>query len=448
MVTYFAPNEVVTPVEENRPDSDSQVEPLPELVVSELETDKPTNVLLIILDDIGVDYFPGYDIGAIIPSMPNIEALITEGILYDQVWSYPMCSPTRASIISGKYGYNTGVLNAGRDSYLDANEISLQQHLATTLGSGISSAVIGKWHIAGNRSPDFNHPAELGVPYYSGIFSNVPENYYQWNKVTNGVQSKSENYITTELTDDAIGWIDDQKSPWFMWLAYTAPHDPLHAPPSGTHSQGTLSGTDADINANPEKYFMAMVENVDYEIGRVLDSLTPKERVETTVIILGDNGTGKRVIQVPYDRTQSKGTVYEGGIRVPMVIAGAGVTRHNEKEGALVHTSDLYPTIAALLGAPVTKTIDGIDFSNTFTDINGSERTNMVTEIKTDQGVDRAVRDDTYKLIRFGTGEMEFYNLDTDPFEQTDLLTGLLDVEASEHYQQLTTYLNQINSAF
>ena len=115
-----------------------------------LEAPKP-NVLLIIADDMGIDASPNYDIGDIKPHMPNLEALASIGITFDNVWAYPMCSPTRASILTGRYGYRTGVLNAESASTIPANEKTIQRFLDENTDSSYNHAIVGKWHLSSNE---------------------------------------------------------------------------------------------------------------------------------------------------------------------------------------------------------------------------------------------------------------------------------------------------------
>src|SRR4029434_103993 len=106
------------------------------------------------------------------------------------------------------------------------------------------------------------------------------------------------------------------------WLAFNAGHAPFHKPPDGLHSYDSLSGTQGDITANPRPYYEAMIEAMDTEIGRLLSQVDIND---TTVLFIGDNGTPARVIQMPFSNARGKDTLYEGGVRVPFIVAGSGV---------------------------------------------------------------------------------------------------------------------------
>lgn len=197
-----------------------------EIESSEPEESKNSspNILLIIADDMGLDATPGYSVGETKPSMPNLQSLINSGIKFNNFWSNPVCSPTRSTILTGKYGFKTGVLSAG--DKLSSLETSIYNHLNAN-SPEYSNALIGKWHLSNNP----NHPNEMGIDYFAGLLSGSVNSYYNWNLTKNGQTSLSSSYITSKLTDLAIEWTEDQSSPWFLWLAYNSPHTPFHVPP-------------------------------------------------------------------------------------------------------------------------------------------------------------------------------------------------------------------------
>ena len=284
----------------------------------------PPNILLIIADDIGIEATPGYPIGSIKPNMPRLESLAAGGITYDQVWSFPLCSPTRASILTGRYGYRTGVLNAESASTIPITETTLQTTIDEGTNQTYSHAIIGKWHLSPMEP---GRPTDMGIGYYAGLLGGAAQDYFSWQLTQDGQSSKYVGYITTKITDMAINWINEQDDPWFCWVAFTAPHTPFHLPPDSLHYQGALPADQASIDANPMPYFMAMTESVDVEMGRLMDNIPADELSNTIIIFIGDNGSHPLVIQSPYTSTQSKGRLYQGGIHVPMIISGKGVSR-------------------------------------------------------------------------------------------------------------------------
>ena len=245
----------------------------------------------------GVDATPGYGIGTIQPHMPNLMELQASGITYDNVWSAPMCAPTRATIISGKYGINSGVLNTSNAGTLPETETTIQAYLDQQLGNLYANALIGKWHLSNNEN---SRPNEMGIDYFAGLIPGTLTDYNQWELTINEQTNTNEEYITTKLTDLAIEWVNAQEKPWFCWLAYTAPHSPFHLPPAKMHSQGGLVDDPASLEVNPRPYYMAMIESIDYEIGRLLSQIPIAERENTVVIFVGDNGTPGSVICLLY----------------------------------------------------------------------------------------------------------------------------------------------------
>ncbi|MBK9177008.1 MAG: sulfatase-like hydrolase/transferase [Flavobacteriales bacterium] len=394
------------------------------------------NILLIIADDMGVDPVPNYMPGPQKAVMPNLEALMADGLTFDNVWADPLCSPTRGTIITGRYGLYTGVLNAGTASLMPPGEITLHSYL-DGIGAGYASCIIGKWHLGGT-APDPAYPNAMGVPHYAGLLTGAAQNYFNWNLTVNGTTSPNTSYITTTFTDMALDWIGQQQQPWFCWLAYNAPHTPFHRPPLFMHTQGPLPTDQASINANPLPYYLAMCESVDYELGRIISTLSPETLANTVIIFLGDNGTDANVIQLPYVETHAKATLYEGGVRVPMVMAGPGVTRMGEREPALVNTSDLFTTIVELTGNALPSYENSRSMVPLLTQEGLSIRDCAYTEMLGQSG-GFAYRNVRYKYMDPTVGQPRFYDLLLDPWEMNNLLPGGLNAEQQAAFDQLST---------
>ncbi|MEM7036898.1 MAG: sulfatase-like hydrolase/transferase, partial [Bacteroidota bacterium] len=217
-------------------------------------TGTPPNILFIIADDLGSDAFSSYGIGEAKPKMPNLERLAKDGLRFTNFWAYPTCTPTRASIITGKHAYSTNVRQVG--DHLSTEETTIQQFVKEKSPADYSNAVIGKWHL----SEDADHPNQMGVAHFSGILSGGVRDYSAWRHVENGKTSQENSYITTKFTDLAIDWIQKQQKEWFLWMAYTAPHTPFHLPPNNLHSSDDLPNSESDIESNPQPYFFSMIE--------------------------------------------------------------------------------------------------------------------------------------------------------------------------------------------
>lgn len=373
------------------------------------------NILLIIADDVGLDATPNSAISGQKPIMPNLLKLQQEGLQFNNLWSNPTCTPTRATILTGKYAFRTNMTSVGDE--LATSETSLQQ-LLQSKNTGYSTAVIGKWHL----SNDANHPMSMGVGHYEGLLSGTAQSYTNWSYTKDGQTTTSTDYITTKFSDAAIDWLDQQTTPWFLWLAYTAPHTPFHLPPSHLHTQTGLVDDASAIAANPLPYYLAALEAMDTEMGRVIASMSEGEKENTIIIFIGDNGSPNQVAQT-YNSNRVKGTVYQGGVNVPMVIAGKGVGRLNETEDALINTTDLFATIANLAGIDSVTIHDSQNFANLLTNASNPSRKYTYAEIGSTTGSgDYTIRNATHKYIRFEDGSESLFDLIANPLERPDLL--------------------------
>lgn len=397
------------------------------------------NILLVIADDMGLDATPNFSEGTVKPNMPNLELLMNSGVTFKNLWSYPVCTPTRASILTGKYGIKTGMLEVGNT--ISTAETSIQQFLDVQTSNAYASAIIGKWHLS-NSAVD---PLTMGVDYYAGLLTGGVQSYTNWNLTESGQTTNSTEYTTTKFTDLAIDWVGKQSKPWFLWLAYNAPHTPFHLAPSGLHSQGNLPIDNSSIDANPLPYYLSAIEAMDSELGRLLNSLSEEEKANTLIIFIGDNGTPNKVAQSPYSRNTAKNSLYQGGINVPLVVSGVGVTRFNEKENALIHTADLFSTIVSAAGVTTSIYENSTSFYPLLNNTNGIKREYVYTEIS-NNGTGYAIRNSKYKLIKFDTGVEEFYNLEIDAYENSNLIGTTLSTEAVNAKAELETEALRIRS--
>ena len=380
---------------------------LNQLCIAQVNQEQP-NILLIIGDDMGVDIVEGYQEGGIKANTPHLNSLKERGITFSNAWANPKCSPTRGTMMSGKYGVKTGVTNT--PGVLDPIHTSLFKELNNRTNGAYAGAVIGKWHIA--NTSDFTQPAEHGIDHYEGSFPAAVEDYYNWEKITNGVASQVTEYATTHLTDRAIDWINTQNQPWFLWLAHVAPHSPIHVPPSDLFT--------TPVSSRLTRY-IAMIEAMDAEIGRLLENIPSAVLDNTIILFIGDNGTPNNVLQ-QYPEEHGKATLYQGGIHVPMVVAGAGVSRQNEVEAAMVNSVDFYATILEIAGVDLSGGIhNSLSFKPLLKVSNNNTRPYNYTEL----GEDWTIRNEQFKLIQFANGAQEFYDLTADPLETNNLISGL-----------------------
>ncbi|MCB0581366.1 MAG: sulfatase-like hydrolase/transferase [Phaeodactylibacter sp.] len=402
----------------------------------DIDTPDTPNILLIIADDMGKDATPGFSEGSVKPSTPNLDNIKNQGLTFNNLWVSPTCSPTRASIITGKYGYRTGVKWANDE--LGQSERILQKYINEETNNAYATAIIGKWHLSG-ESTTIN-PESFGLDYYAGLIRGGVQDYYQWQLTEDGAGSLQTEYISKVFTDLSIDWVNSQSKPWFLWLAYNAPHTPFHVPPNEMHSQGSLPGyTDA---ADPTPYYMAAIEAMDFQIGRLLAGIPEEELINTVIIFLGDNGTPNQVAQSPYSRNTVKGTLYQGGINVPMFISGKGVSRTGE-ENSLICGTDLFCTIAELAGAGISEIHDSKSFKALLSS-GSSHRAFQYSEMDDGTNDAWAISNGEYKLIVNANGNEEMYDLVNDPYENNDLLAAPLTDEEENAKAELEAELLNI----
>ena len=404
----------------------------------EITNAESPNILFIIADDLGKDAINGFSEGIIKPNTTNIDIIRNNGISFSNFWSNPTCTPTRASIITGKYGYRTGLKSVGDE--LSISETTLQEYINTQTNNKYASAIVGKWHLSGNNTTI--NPEKFGIDYYAGLIRGAVDDYYQWQLSEDGSISQNTEYITEVFTDLSIDWINQQSKPWFMWLAYNAPHTPFHVPPSNMHSQGNLPPYTNRLD--PVPYYIAAIEAMDFQIGRLLENISEDERNNTIMIFIGDNGTPNQVAQSPYSSSTVKNTLYQGGINVPMFISGNSISRSGT-DNNLITSTDLFATIAEITGISTNEIHDSKSFKSLFTE-SKNIREYQYSELVNGADDEWTISNGTYKLIANSVGKEEMYNLVNDPYENSNLLNGTLSIIEQNKKSELETELINIRN--
>ena len=428
------------------------------------ETARPPNILLVIADDLGVDVTDAPPDSPLSVVTPTLDRLRAEGVTFTTTWSNPVCSPTRATMLTGRYAFRTGVTNAvkkGRPA-LPLEELTLPEALDLAPDAGYAHAAFGKWHlgnpdVGGRRAPNL-----AGFAYFAGspfganpVKSPDVNGYSRWTRVVNGESALCEEYRATRTVDDALEWIAAMPSgrPWFAWFGFCLPHVPISRPPESLCREPPAEkATPAERTV---ENFRAMVEAMDAELGRLLrgvrDSGAP-----TVVIFVGDNGTDPVVLRAAGDRgARGKGLPFEGGVRVPLVIAGAGVEAGGRTCDALVNTTDLFATVLDLAGVPADDVrdrarggrLDAVSLVPHLVDPDApGVREHLFNEVvNADAYTLRAARDRRFKLVRrTGLGaDAEFlFDLDADPAERRDLLAEELSAAARGAHARLGRFLD------
>ncbi len=451
------------------------------------------NVLLILADDMGVEALSVYGLGETAPRTAALEEIAGEGVVFKNFWSQPVCSPTRATIMTGRYGFRTGVgrpiaphadgggsgplppplakpagapyetpgmgrrVESPLSRGLQTQEFMLPQALDVGTDGAYRTAAIGKWHMADADNGWLDHPRRAGIDFYSAIMHGE-DSYFTWRKNLNGEVVRTTDYGAVDRTDTAIQWIQAQgDTPWFMWLSFILPHTPLHLPPRELlqSDYSDLSPT-AATSDNPIRYFHAMIEAMDTSIGRVLDSMTLEVHDNTYVIFIGDNGTGGGSITPPFQSGRAKGTVYQGGINVPLIVSGPGVLEGGVSE-ALINSVDLYATILEMAEVDVADAVparvnqDSLSFFPYLAKPDMSSRRDWVyADVFSGSfaglpDANYTMRNDRYKLLRH-QGTEEFYDLIEDPYEHVNLLTGTLSAEQRAQYRLLRDQIDALRA--
>jgi PKD repeat protein len=451
----------------------SDTETKPALVIVRAPKIRRTrpNIALIIIDDVGVEKLGVYGespAGISPPCTPNIDALAAEGLLFRNAWGNPLCSPTRATILTGRYGFRTGM--GGIVDYNKA-DVGLSVPLETILPEVLfhyDNSAVGKWHLA---SPEdgLQHPLDSGFRYFAGAMFNLPApaiecglgcprpdctilgalGYYNWVKVYdllgNGILQQAcwTSYATADTADEAIARAQAMRAPWFLQVGFNAAHSPPEFPPSALCPvPGTCAVQHCQTGSTAPEVMNAMVEALDTELGRTVAGIRAVDP-ETYIIVVGDNGTASYAAEGPsggcFDPDRSKGTLFEGGVRVPLIVVGPGI--EPGECAALVNTTDIFATVTDLarIRYPAQDSVSLLPylrgdmtprrswiyaelFDPNFptTDAPGSPPFEPTSHT-------RAIRNQRYKLIRatnsLGGVAEAFYDLLLDPCETTSLCT-------------------------
>jgi arylsulfatase A-like enzyme len=428
-------------------DSDSPVESAP-------------NVLFVLVDDVGIDkvrsYFPQLD-G--LPTTPTLDRLATEGMRFENAYAQPICSPTRAALMTGRHSRRFGIgryIPADSTVELSLNETLIPELLADVASESWSTAAFGKWHLSGHSSPSMrDHPNLQGFQHYSGVMGNfgTSDHYFDNTKIVDGDRVPYQEYATTETFNDAIAWISTAAEPWYVHVATQTAHTPLHCPPEDLHNS-PAGLDDAGKHA-------AMVEAFDTEFGRLLDAIDPDVLSRTNVVFMGDNGSYKGVILPPFLTQRSKGTVYEGGARVPLLVVGPAVGQPGSASDALVHVTDWLPTIGEWAGldrwaveAAVQAPLDGNSLVKVLADPDASSDTPYLyadhfqplgpPPYELDE---RTLRDERWKVVDHSSRGQFLYDLSTSDLDEGEPIPlDALNAEQQAAFDRLMAELDRLEA--
>ncbi len=398
---------------------------------------RPPNVVLIITDDQGYGDISLH--GNPVLKTPNLDRLGTEGVRLTRFCVNPVCSPTRSSLMTGRYYYRTGVVDTylGR-SMMHPDEVTLPELLKQ---KGYRTGIFGKWHLGDNyplRAIDQGFDESL-VCSGGGITqpSDPPGNHY-FDPILkkNGRAVKSKGYCTDVFTGGALEFIQtNRKRPFFCYLATNAPHDPLEV-----DDQYVAPFRQAGVDERTSKVY-GMVKNIDDNVGRLLKRLSDLNLDrDTLVMFMTDNGPAGQRFNAGF--RGAKGTVYEGGIRTACFMRWPGTLFPGTVDRQAAHI-DLTPTLLELCGValPHSVAVDGRSLAPLLKDPRAQwpDRTLFFQWHRGDRAIpfqSSAVRTDRYKLVN----GKELFDLVQDPGERKDISGQQRDVVSRLRRQYLAWY--------
>ncbi|MEM7098585.1 MAG: sulfatase-like hydrolase/transferase [Pseudomonadota bacterium] len=432
-----------------------------------VQTFAQPNIVIILADDLGwndVSYH-GSEIRT-----PNLDALAAEGVVLNQFHAQPICTPTRTALMTGKSPQRFGIyqpFTKHTDVGLPAEEVTLADRLQA---AGYQTWLVGKWHL-GFRQQKF-HPNGRGFEHFYGnltggigYWDHVHGGGHDWQR--NGNVVREDGYTTHLLADEARTLIRQRKTdqPFFLYLSFNTPHLPNEAPEETIASYSSIDDRFRRIHA-------AMVTEMDTAIGQVIETLKSEDQIENTLIwFMSDNGglnlksqsrsglvslaqnleewfeppVPVKILELIRTNTLEggsdngslrfgKGSVYEGGTRVPSLAYWPGVIPAHHAKG-VVTVQDVLPTLLAAIGDPIPTDLDGGDRLGILTNHPAKPPRDYVTR---DLLGMQAYYQWPWKLIK-DEEIAELYNLDEDPYEQNDLST-----QEPQRVAQMTRLLDRL----
>lgn len=425
------------------------------LLLLTLPTDPtPPSILLVTLDDVGAEQLRAYDPAA--PACtPFLDEMAAAGMVFTRAYSQTVCSPTRASWLTGRHPFRTGVGSAVRydrvaqEQGLDPDEYTLSDHLGS---HGYATWTAGKWHLNG-ITETHDHPGRLGVSEYRGDlagapgFNSGPANYSDWDYTVNGTTTVRTDYITTRTAIDAMV-LSYTQGPWFGAVHFNAPHSPYHVPPLMPCYSGCPCPSPGGTGNST---YPSMIQSVDAFVRAVVEEAVRATAGNLVVILWGDNGTPTQVPANPSCPRSGKGFLFEGGVRVPLIVAGEGISTGTTD--ALVGPTDLFDTVCELAGVPLTPlAMDSASFLPALQGGPGT-RSSLYLGYFEDNGNTtgpwnahrRSVIEDRYKLIRRYPQQTlpaeEMLDLQCDPCEAVNLLESTLNPFQQAAYDRMKAQL-------
>ena len=400
---------------------------LPTAASAQEPTRRP-NILILLSDDQRPDTIGALGNPAI--RTPNLDRLVKRGHAFTRAYvTVPVCTPTRAEILTGACAMKNGVRFFGQA--LRPEFVQLQQLLAR---AGYLTWFTGKWH---NDGTPEKHGFQVAKRVFKGGMGPHEKVFVEGNKKVEGFSSEL-------FASAAADFIDSRpKEPWFMWVAFTAPHDPRTPPrkyrdmyppdkvrlppnymPEHPFDNGEMVVRDELLETWPRTQdavrkhlaeYYGMISHLDEQVGRILEALERTGQLENTIVVfLSDNG-----LAIGSHGLFGKQNMYDHSVRVPLILAGPGIPQ-GKRSDALCYNYDLYPTLCELVGVKAPATVDG----KSLVPILQGKQTKVRDYVcSAYQNVQRMVRTDRWKLIVYPQiGQWQLFDMKNDPHELVDLL--------------------------
>ncbi len=427
------------------------------------ETAKP-NILFIMVDDLGYGDLSCYEAPDL--KSPNIDGIFSKGMRLDNFYANcPVCSPTRASLLTGMYPDNAGVPGVVRTQLEDKhpNWGKLREDavmLPTALKkAGYHTGIVGKWHL-GLDAPD--RPTDRGFDHFHGFLGDMMDDYYKHLRHGNHYMRLNtekvdpEGHATDIFSDWAIEYISERApkdDPYFLYLAYNAPHTPIQ-PPQDWFEKVLAREKPNGITEKRAK-LVALIEHLDHGIGRVLDAVEKSGEAENTLIVFtSDNGGQINVGARNAPLRGGKQEMWEGGIRVGTAVAWPGKIAAGSNSGDHIGlTMDFYPTLCEVAGAALPggddPSIDGRSFLWKL--LGKKQKAPMPRDLywvrlegnQKYGGIPyHAVRSGDWKLLRnTGFEAYQMFNLANDPAEQNPIPREKAPAEYNKLFNSLMGHI-------
>ena len=417
------------------------------------------NILFILVDDLGWKDLGSY--GHPLHETPNIDQLAAGGMRFTNAYAAcPICAPSRAAIMTGKFPSNTGFVDnfisewdgetlqrAPESQFMKLEEVTLAEAFKA---EGYQTGFVGKWHIS--QEMEAREPNDQGFDVnVAGSFWGRPlKGFFSPYQMPNLEDGPKGEYLPDRLTSEAIQIMDDfskKDNPWLLYMSYYTVHAPFHSKPEKTKKYAEKARQEKVPLKKPA--YSGMVESLDENVGRLLDWLDESGSRENTIIVFtSDNGGHLPATNIDPLRSY-KGALYEGGIRVPCIIEWPGVVEPESVSGTPIHGVDFYATLLAIAGLPQQpdQHQDSVNLVPLLKGESDIERGPMIWHYPV--GVPHiahshpgsVIREGDWKYLRFyADGREELYNLKDDIGETKNLLAAMPE-KAAEMKAQLDATL-------